>query len=252
MYTQLLNKALRYRVFFLLPREKSEKGALMKPTPADPIAIAPTSRQIKSRETIERILRATSAMLMQHGFAALTVTNICKAARVSNGTFFHYFKSKNGLLTYFLNEGFNQYLGDHGESLENICGNCTTFCQRIIAVYIEYARYCRHIGIDFISRYYTPENEALNRYRQDVSDGDMNDIVSIIILEQLYCASREGYILETCDVEEIERDLCTIIKGIIFDWCLSRGVVDMEGKIQQFLSIYMNSIVTNKFSDTFS
>ena len=204
-------------------------------------------RRTKSQETISRVLHVTAEMLKLYGFSALTVTNICKAASISNGTFFHYFKSKNGLLAYFLNEGFNTYLESQHKSFESICSNGKTFCERIINIYIEYAMYCRHIGIDFISKYYSPENSALNRYAHLQQTDDINDIVSWHILNQLYEAKREGLIKETYQEEEIEVDLCTIIKGIIFDWCLSNGSINMEKKIGRLLSIYLSSVVTEKF-----
>lgn len=211
------------------------------------VSFLKTSRKTKSQETINRVLGVTSEMLKCYGFSALTVTNICKAASISNGTFFHYFKSKNGLLAYFLNEGFNAYLESQHQSFESLCSQGRTFCERIINIYIEYAKYCRHIGIDFITRYYTPENSALNRYSHAQQEDDINDIVSWHILNQLYEAKHEGLIKAEYSEEEIEVDLCTIIKGIIFDWCLSNGTVNMEKRIEKLLSIYLHSVVTDTF-----
>lgn len=45
----------------------------------------------------EAILRAGFEIIDREGFEASTVAAICKAARVSNGSFFHFFATKNAL-----------------------------------------------------------------------------------------------------------------------------------------------------------
>lgn len=200
-----------------------------------------TARQIKSEATVNKIINVTEKMLKKYGMEALTVSNICKEADISNGTFFHYFKSKNYLLAYFLNDGFHNYLQTNGKNFNTICSMSKDFRESIINIYLEYINYCEYIGIDFISQYYIPQNSILNRYNEN-NDEYFTDIVSMYILEKLNEAYANGLIKAVCDIDEIEKDLCIIIKGIIFDWCLSQGKNNMKLKTKQLLSVYLDAV----------
>lgn len=48
-------------------------------------------------ETRDRLMEAAFGLIRQQGLAATSVDEICKAAGVSKGAFFHYFKSKEHL-----------------------------------------------------------------------------------------------------------------------------------------------------------
>ncbi|MBI4490372.1 MAG: TetR/AcrR family transcriptional regulator, partial [Deltaproteobacteria bacterium] len=47
--------------------------------------------------TQERLLDASQQLMLAKGFVATTVDEICEAAGVTKGSFFHYFKSKEDL-----------------------------------------------------------------------------------------------------------------------------------------------------------
>ena len=56
-------------------------------------------QQQKSRETRERIFRAAKRILEKQGYEELSIKNICEEAGVSNGSFYHHFKTKDDLLS---------------------------------------------------------------------------------------------------------------------------------------------------------
>lgn len=59
-------------------------------------------QQQKSRETRERIFRAAKRILERQGYEELSIKNICEEAGVSNGSFYHHFKTKDDLLSYYI------------------------------------------------------------------------------------------------------------------------------------------------------
>ena len=65
----------------------------------------PLSRQQKkSKETKARIFHAAKTILQKQGYDQLSIKNICDEAGVSNGSFFHHFKTKDDLLSYYIEE----------------------------------------------------------------------------------------------------------------------------------------------------
>ena len=124
-----------------------------------------TKQQQKSRETKKKIFNAAKNILQEKGYEALSIKNICEEAGVSNGSFYHHFKTKDDLLSYYIEEqpSINPDLLDLPESPEEAK-------TAIIQVYLNYVHYCQDLGLSFMSNYYTPKNQSLNPYRTPISD----------------------------------------------------------------------------------
>lgn len=116
-----------------------------------------SKQQQKSLETKNRIFSAAKKILQKEGYDALSIKNICEAAGVSNGSFYHHFKTKDDLLSYYIEE---QPTMDPG-CLE-LPRNADEAKKAIILVYLNYVTYCKELGVAFMSNYYTPKNQALN------------------------------------------------------------------------------------------
>src|SRR5712671_4088794 len=57
------------------------------------------SRKTEFPETKRKLVDAGVNLMRSHGFNATTVDEVCAAAGVTKGGFFHYFKSKDDLAT---------------------------------------------------------------------------------------------------------------------------------------------------------
>ena len=63
-----------------------------------------SKQQLKSKETKDKIFRAAKHILQKKGYDQLSIKNICEEAGVSNGSFYHHFKTKDDLLSYYIEE----------------------------------------------------------------------------------------------------------------------------------------------------
>jgi TetR/AcrR family transcriptional repressor of nem operon len=64
-----------------------------------------TKRYVSARE---QLLEAATALIMQRGYASTGVDDVCVAAGVSKGSFYHHFKSKEDLALHVLQGQVNQ------------------------------------------------------------------------------------------------------------------------------------------------
>jgi AcrR family transcriptional regulator len=187
------------------------------------------------------------------GHEYLTVKNICETARISNGTFFYYFKTKDDLLAYYLEEGFHNYMDSHYENHDN-----KNIKEQVIDVYICYASYCKEHGLEFISNYYSTKNKSLNtrfykkrdlNTRKAIANNKskMDPFLIFGVIEDIRNAQINGYIFSDVNPETAGFDLCTVVKGIMFDWCLSGGTLELENYMGKMLGIYLDNILTEKF-----
>ena len=114
-------------------------------------------QQRKSRETKEKIFQAAKRILQKKGYEELSIKNICEEAGVSNGSFYHHFKTKDDLLSYYIEDqpSINPDLLETPKDIEEAK-------RGIIRVYMNYVKYCRELGVEFMSGYYDTKNQALN------------------------------------------------------------------------------------------
>ena len=103
-------------------------------------------QQQKSRETKEKIFKAAKRILQKGGYEELSIKNICEEAGVSNGSFYHHFKTKDDLLSYYIEDQpqIEPNLLELPDSVQAVKDG-------IIQVYLNYVKYCRELGVEFIS-----------------------------------------------------------------------------------------------------
>ena len=59
------------------------------------------------------IFEATVRLLADNDYSSLTMRRICEAAGISNGTLYHYFKSKNDILAFSLRYIYETFLTNY-------------------------------------------------------------------------------------------------------------------------------------------
>ena len=190
----------------------------------------PLSRQQqKSKETKERIFHAAKDILQKDGYEALSIKNICEAAGVSNGSFYHHFKTKDDLLSYYIEEQ-PSIDPDHLELPRDAAG----VKEAIVYVYLNYVQYCRELGVDFMSSYYTPKNQSLNAVSRT-----QRSYPIITVENYLKKCIQAGIISPKLSLQEISTDIRMIVIGNVFEWGLMKGDCDFEGNMKRSLSTYL-------------
>ena len=191
-----------------------------------------SKQQKKSLETKRKIFRAAKNILRRDGYEQLSIKNICEEAGVSNGSFYHHFKTKDDLLSYYIEEqpSINPDLLD--------LPSCAEEAKiAIIHVYLHYAEYCRELGVEFISNYYTPKNQALN---PEIRSARPYPILTVE--NYLQKAIDKGIVKPALPVKDILTDIRMLVIGNVFEWCLHDGKNDFEGNIRRSLGRYLDGI----------
>lgn len=189
-------------------------------------------QQQKSKDTKDKIFRAAKEILQSHGYEELSIKNICERAGVSNGSFYHHFKTKDDLLSYYIED-------QPSMDTERLSEPSTVadVKETIIQVYLNYAKYCEELGVDFVSNYYTPKNQALN---PTIRTERPYPIVTVE--KYLKRAMASGILSDTLDLQAITTDIRMLIIGNVFEWCLHHGETDFSGNIRRSFSRYLDSI----------
>ncbi len=191
-----------------------------------------SKQQLKSRETKARIFRAARRILQQKGYEELSIKNICEEAGVSNGSFYHHFKTKDDLLSYYIEEQPSidpDYL--------DLPANAEEAKQAIIFVYLNYVHYCQELGVAFMSNYYTPKNQSLNPLIRTERPYPI-----VTVHNYLQKAIDAGIIHFEQDLEAVTTDIRMIVIGNVFEWCLKHGKADFEENMRRSLKTYLDGL----------
>ena len=191
-----------------------------------------SKQQLKSKETKAKIFRAAKHILQKQGYEQLSIKNICEEAGVSNGSFYHHFKTEDDLLSYYIEEQ-----PSINPDLLDMPRNAAEAKAAIIQVYLNYVHYCQDLGVEFMSNYYTPKNQSLNPLIRTERPYPI-----VTVHNYLKKAIDADIIKPDLDLEDITTDIRMIVIGNVFEWCLKSGEADFEGNMRRTLRIYLDGL----------
>ncbi|MDR1801620.1 MAG: TetR/AcrR family transcriptional regulator [Lachnospiraceae bacterium] len=191
-----------------------------------------TKQQQKSLATKRRIFHAAREIFQRDGYENLSIKNICAVAGVSTGSFYHHFSSKDDLLSYYIEE--QPGIVTNSLAIPKTWGEAK---DAIIEIYLNYVKYCRELGVAFVSNYYTPKNQSLNPVTRSKRPYPILSVRSF--LEK---ALSDGALTLKYDLEQTLTDIRMIVIGNVFEWCLMNGATDFEGNMSRSLGIYLDGL----------
>ncbi len=188
-------------------------------------------------ENKSKILEATVQLLKEKGVEKVTVRNVCAKAGIAVGTFYYYFQNKDDLMFYFVSEGF--YDADLSSSENNITG-------RIIELYMTLINHYLELGLPFVKSFYSNSNLALSAYMTETDGKFMTNSIMAKSEDEMDKAYKLGLIVDGTDIHMVCKDLCTIVKGSVFEWCLCNGSMDIENVFSRIITRYLDGYLVKK------
>jgi len=189
------------------------------------------SRQLQARRTKERIFRCSIELVNQYGFENVTIEEISQKAKVSVGTFYHYYKSKREIYV----EMFKMIDVYFEETVEKELKGC--FFDKLDTFFYHYAKYNVERGLTAASYLYGLQNEFFldgNRH--------MLKLLSALIEEGI----ANGQVRDDLSVADIFAFLMTVARGVIHDWILNRGEFCLNERMGQYIKLIRPSLESNK------
>ena len=142
------------------------------------------------------------------------------------------FKTKDDLLSYYIE---NQPSID--PELLEIPKNKEEATEAIVGVYLNYASYCKELGVEFMAGYYNPHNQALN---PSIRTERAYPIVTV--QKYLEKAVAAGNIKLKLEIPEVVYDIRMLVIGNVFDWALQKGVSNFEENFRRSLTYYLEGV----------
>ena len=192
------------------------------------------AKTAEQTDTKQQLIDATVALIKKYGADSITVRNVCDESGLSIGTFYHHFQNKDDLLMHFIREAsFDSFVLEtpHGD----IAGRVCELYMHLINRYLS-------LGEDFMKSFYTTGNTALSAYMGQ-TDGKFADGTVMARCErELRDAQELGCLKKEADAHTLSMDICTIVKGCVFEWALDDGNMEIETALRRIIAAYFAGI----------
>ena len=179
----------------------------------------------------QKLIDTTVHLVKKYGADSITVRNVCEEAGLSIGTFYHYFQNKDDLLMHFVREAsFDSFV--LMTPLSDVAGRVCELYMHLIDRYLA-------LGEEFMKSFYTTGNKALSAYMGTENGQFADGTVMARCERELSAAQEQGYLKKDADAHTLSMDICTIVKGCVFEWALNDGEMDMETTLQRIIERYL-------------
>lgn len=183
------------------------------------------------QDSKDAIIKAAVSIIKESGATSVTVRNVCAKANVSTGTFYHHFKDKDDLLMYFVADSI---FSDHDLQTE-----ANDPAGRIIELYSILINQYMQLGEEFMKSFYTTDNAALSAYLVQKDGNFMPNSIMARSEQELAIAIAENKLPRMADSHQAAADICTIVKGCVFEWCLSGCSIDLNSTLDRIIRNYL-------------
>jgi len=181
----------------------------------------------KGQLTEKKIFDAALSLIKLKGYQHTTLVDICEAAEVSNGTFYHHFKSKEDLLISYINQEEADIM-NYYQSLKK--DSYAETLQKVIKYQISYF-FIK--GYEFVSNFYSIMLLSKNNYY------DYNNFaIKKILLNCFENGQQTGEFTQNFSAKYISEVAFSLLYTTTTEWCTNEGNFDLHEDIRKkFLSL---------------
>jgi len=194
-----------------------------------------TNRQKQAIKSKLHISNVALNLFKNNPYDDIKITDICEAANVSVGAFYHYFKSKEDIIT-ITYQGLDSLVE---EKVLNSSYNSNV--EAIIDINYQAGLIMRDMGYGFVSAAY-----QLMMKQDNPITTDYNRPSYKLLDKHIKLAVENGEIESKYEVEELVHYLMLVGRGVMLDWCLVQGEYDIAEAISKHIK---NCIILININD---
>lgn len=169
----------------------------------------------KKQTTKSKIVKAAWTLFYKNGYDNTTVEDIIKLSKTSKGTFYHYFKGKDALLS-TLSELFDQKYEEVNSTL-----NADLTCTEKLLLLNHELFYMIETSIDLNLLASLYSSQLVTRDNRSLLDDDR--FYFQIISEIIKAGITSGEFSRTSSVDDLVKIYTMYERALLYDWALCEG-----------------------------
>ena len=184
------------------------------------------------KNTKSKIVSTAWQLFYEQGYDNTTVDDIVKASGTSKGSFYHYFDSKDALLSslsYLFDEKYEELEYNFPEGLS--CLQKMVFLNKEVFRMIE-----NSVSIDLLAQLLS--SQLVTKSEKHLLDRNRTyyKLLRKIVLE----GQQNGEINKDFSVNDIVKAYAMYERALMYDWCLSNGEYSLSTYSGQMLPMFLN------------
>lgn len=184
-----------------------------------------TNRKAQAQKTKKKIHKVAMQLMNKKGFNNTTIAEISQKAKVSVGTFYLYFQSKEDIFLDIYDKADVFFRDEVSGQLEGL-----STPDQIVYFFKCYGRYTYEQGLDAISQLWNTKNKLFISSKRHMR----------LLLEQILKEGQDKNELTTeMTPKQMADYLFIVARGTVYDWCLHDGNYDLE----QILADYVQRLI---------
>ena len=201
-----------------------------------------TARKRQALKTREKIFNTTMKIGSKKGFADLKISEICKAAGVSVGTFYHYFPSLDSVFQ----EQYIAYDEFISKSIREkpLSGSSVDQLYQLFSLKYDYVS---EKGVQFIVRQYSGQFKQIDTANTFFYSKERVMFKTLLSILQQGISS--GELVTQIPADFIANSLLIFSRGLTIDWALKNGSYDLKTVACQHLDMMIRQFVVRKEAD---
>ena len=169
----------------------------------------------KRSSTKSRIIKAAWNLFYKHGYEQTTVDEIISASKTSKGTFYHYFKGKDALLS-----TLSSLFDEKYEELTGLLTPEMTAMEQLLFLNRELFHMIEDsISLDLLARLYSTQLTT-NGEKHLL---DHNRTYYKLLRKIIAKGQSEGQLSSRSNVNEMVKLYALCERALLYDWCLCAG-----------------------------
>lgn len=189
----------------------------------------------KRQSTKSRIVKSAWNLFYKNGYDETTVEDIITASKTSKGTFYHYFKSKEGLLNTL------SYLFD--EKYEELAGvidpNLSAYNKLLFLNYELF--YMIETSIDYTLIAYLYSVQLITKDKRSLSDHKR--FYFTWLTEIMQEGLDHGEFADTSSAKELMNIYAMFERALLYDWSLFKGKYSLSEYSSKLLPHLLDSFI---------
>lgn len=184
----------------------------------------------KTEKLKDRIVDQAMDLFRKRGYRSVTVDEIIEAAETSKGGFYYYFKSKEELLMYWL-PLFEDIYKEWYEQVDKELPSQELLIRFMRLVFRTTE--CDHTP-ELLTVVYSAQLNLKGKKKVYDSQRQLYEILYDIIKR----GQQKGELSERHSYKEMARMMVTVVRGVMYEWCLSDGMNSLEeygSRIEEYL-----------------
>lgn len=192
----------------------------------------------KKITTKSKIVKAAWNLFYKQGYEDTTVDEIIDASNTSKGSFYHYFESKDALLStlsYLFDEKYEELAPEMAEDLT--ARERLTYLNHELFLMIDAS-----IDVNLLSRLYS--SQLITKAEQHLLDE--NRFYFQLIIKIITEGIEKGELRRDRSVEELVKLYVMYERAVIYDWCLNKGSYSIVQYSDRILPDFLNMLEPQK------